>query len=94
MARKRPLKTIDISNLPEWQRIVEEVRRTNQPVILQQDSQDVAVVEPLKPTPPAKKVVAQTTGMLKGSGPRLTVEEERAATEEAIAEEAEQRTTK
>ena len=38
---------------------------------------------------PARSVVAQTAGMLKGPEPRLSPQEEKIAAEEAIAEEAE-----
>lgn len=38
---------------------------------------------------PARSVVAQTAGMLKGPEPRLSAQQEKVAAEEAIAEEAE-----
>ena len=38
---------------------------------------------------PARSVVAQTAGMLRGPEPRLSAQEEKAAAEEAIAEEVE-----
>ena len=48
MAREQHIKTIDISNVPELLRLVEEVRSTNEPCILRQENEDVAIVRPLK----------------------------------------------
>lgn len=48
MPREQHMKTIDISNVPELLRLVEEVRSTNEPRILRQENQDVAIVRPLK----------------------------------------------
>ena len=42
---------IDISRIPELQKLVYEVRQTNEPTILQQESEDVALLSPV----PAKK---------------------------------------
>jgi len=42
-------KRIDISSMPELLRIAHEVQRTNEPRILKQDSEDVAVLTPIKP---------------------------------------------
>ncbi|MBI2906835.1 MAG: hypothetical protein HYX92_04165 [Chloroflexi bacterium] len=42
----RELKTIDISNVPELLRIVEEVRATNEPRVLRRDSEELAVLTP------------------------------------------------
>ena len=47
-------KRIDISAIPELLNIAEEVRRTNEPRILKQDSEDLAIVAPIKPA--AKRV--------------------------------------
>ena len=46
---------IDISSIPELQKLVHEVRQTNEPAILQQEREDVAKLTPLKPA--AKKRV-------------------------------------
>ena len=42
-------KRIDISSIPELLSLVQEVRRTNEPRILQEESEDVAMLTPLKP---------------------------------------------
>jgi hypothetical protein len=42
-------KRIDISSIPELLSIAHEVQRTNEPRILQQDSEDVAILIPVKP---------------------------------------------
>jgi hypothetical protein len=42
---------IDISSIPELQKLVHEVRQTNEPTILQQEREDVALLSPV----PAKK---------------------------------------
>jgi hypothetical protein len=46
-------KRIDISRIPELLSIAQEVRSTNKPTVLQQDSEDVAMLTPL--TPVAKR---------------------------------------
>jgi hypothetical protein len=45
----KELKCIDISNIPELLRIAQEVRRTNEPHILRQGSEDLAILTPIKP---------------------------------------------
>lgn len=45
----RELTAVDISDIPEILRLVEEVRRTNQPRVLRAASEDVAVLVPAKP---------------------------------------------
>jgi len=40
---------IDISSIPELQKLVREVRQTNEPSILREESEDVAMLAPLKP---------------------------------------------
>jgi hypothetical protein len=42
-------KRIDISSIPELLSIAHEVQRTNEPRILREDSEDVAVLTPIKP---------------------------------------------
>ncbi|MCL5075748.1 MAG: hypothetical protein M1136_08925 [Chloroflexi bacterium] len=46
----RELKTIDISNIPELLRIVEEVRATHEPRVLKRDNEEVAILTPTHPT--------------------------------------------
>ena len=43
------LKRIDISSIPELVKLANEVRSTNEPSILQQEREDVAMLTPLKP---------------------------------------------
>lgn len=43
------LKRIDISAIPELLSIATEVRRTNEPRILKQDTEDLAILAPIKP---------------------------------------------
>jgi hypothetical protein len=45
----KELKRIDISRIPELLSIAHEVQRTNEPRILRQDSEDVAMLTPIKP---------------------------------------------
>jgi hypothetical protein len=40
---------IDISSIPELLKLVHEVRQTNEPSILREESEDVAMLTPLKP---------------------------------------------
>jgi hypothetical protein len=40
---------IDISSIPELLKLVQEVRQTNEPSILREESEDVAMLTPLKP---------------------------------------------
>jgi hypothetical protein len=49
MAKER--KYIDISSIPELLKLVHEMRQTNEPTILQQASEDVALLSPV----PVKK---------------------------------------
>ncbi|MCL4541895.1 MAG: hypothetical protein M1396_06115 [Chloroflexi bacterium] len=44
----RALRPIDITNIPDVLRIVEQVRRSNEPVVLRQDSEDLAILRPVK----------------------------------------------
>jgi hypothetical protein len=55
MAEEKTPKRIDISRMPELLSIAQEVRSTNEPRILQQDSEDVAMLTPI--TPVAKRIV-------------------------------------
>ena len=49
MARERHIRSIDISNVPELLRLVEEVRKSEEPRILRRDSEDLAILTPVKP---------------------------------------------
>jgi hypothetical protein len=42
-------KRIDISRMPELLTLAQEVRATNEPAVLQQDSEDVALLSPVRP---------------------------------------------
>jgi hypothetical protein len=44
-------KRIDISRIPELLNMVQEVRATNEPAILQQESEDLAILTPIKSVP-------------------------------------------
>jgi hypothetical protein len=46
-------KRIDISRMPELLSMAQEVRATNEPAVLQQESEDVAMLTPI--TPVAKR---------------------------------------
>jgi hypothetical protein len=51
----KELKHIDISDVPELLRIVEDMRATNEPRVLQRANEDVAILRPVKR--PAKRRV-------------------------------------
>jgi len=53
----KELVPLDISNIPELIRIVEEVRDTNSPRVLKRDSEDLAV---LVPVPSRRRRAGQT----------------------------------
>ncbi len=42
-------KHIDISSIPELLKIAQEVRRTHEPRILQEESEDLAILSPAQP---------------------------------------------
>ena len=42
-------KRIDLSSIPGLLKLAQEVRSTNEPCILQEESEDVAMLTPLKP---------------------------------------------
>ena len=42
-------KHIDISSIPELVKLAHEVRQTNEPSILREESEDLAMLTPLKP---------------------------------------------
>jgi hypothetical protein len=49
MAKEKALKRIDISQIPELLSMAQEVQSTNEPRILQQDSEDLALLSPVRP---------------------------------------------
>ncbi|MBI4319079.1 MAG: hypothetical protein HY675_11370 [Chloroflexi bacterium] len=61
MARERHLKSIDIENVPELLRIVEELRKSEEPRVLRRASEDLAILTPVpsgserKPKPAKRK---------------------------------------
>jgi hypothetical protein len=52
--------TMDISNNPDLLRLVEEVRRSNSPLVLRQDDQEIAVILPLANGKPRRGKRAKT----------------------------------
>ena len=42
-------KHIDVSSIPELVKLAQEVRRTNEPAVLQQEREDLAMLTPIKP---------------------------------------------
>ena len=56
----KELKRIDISSIPELLSLAEEVRRTNEPRVLRRDSEDVAILIPLRTTPRRRRMAAKT----------------------------------
>jgi hypothetical protein len=49
MAKEKTPKRIDISRMPELVTLAQEVRSTNEPAVLQQDSEDLALLSPVRP---------------------------------------------
>jgi hypothetical protein len=49
MAKEKEPKRIDISSIPELLSIAQEVRSTNEPRILQQEREDLALLSPVRP---------------------------------------------
>jgi hypothetical protein len=54
-------KRIDISSIPELLSIAHEVQRTNEPHILQQDSEDLAILTPVLPKKRSKSKAQPVT---------------------------------
>jgi hypothetical protein len=95
-------RSIDVTTSPELQHLAEQVRETRTPVELTRDEEVLAVVRPApasrrrrvsakRPPSPVGSVVERTAGMLKGAQPALSPEAERAAAEQAWADEAVER---
>ncbi len=47
----KELKAIDISNAPELLRLVEELRKGDEPRVLRRDSEDLAILTPVNKSP-------------------------------------------
>ncbi len=47
-------KYIDISDIPELVSLAEEVQRTNKPLLLRQNDEDLAILTPVKPVKGSK----------------------------------------
>ncbi len=56
----RALRPIDISNEPELLRLVEEVRKSEEPLVLRRDSEDLAILTPVKFAPKRRPRRAKT----------------------------------
>lgn len=49
MAKEKAPKRIDISRMPELLHLAQEVRSTNESAVLQQESEDLAILSPVTP---------------------------------------------
>jgi hypothetical protein len=54
-------KRIDISRIPELLSIAQEVRATNEPAVLQQESEDLALLSPVRPKKRSKTTAQPVT---------------------------------
>ena len=54
MAKEKDPHRIDISSIPELMKLVHEVRTTNTSALLQQESEDLAILSPVWPKKRAK----------------------------------------
>ena len=57
---KKP-KRIDISRIPELLSMAQEVRATNEPAVLQQESEDLALLSPVRPKKRSKTTAQPVT---------------------------------
>ena len=55
MAKEKEPKRIDISSIPELLSIAQEVRSTNESRIFKQESEDLAMLTPIKPVAEEKR---------------------------------------
>jgi hypothetical protein len=87
---------IDIADVPELAHLLEEVRTTRRPRLFTDHGKGIAVLYPLSqidaprlPLPrfPKGDVIAATAGILRHDGPALSIEEEKAAFEQGVADE-------
>lgn len=95
------LTPIDVRQVPELAHLVDEVRTTRKPRRITRDNEDLAVLVPVptaadapRPHParplrfPKGGLVAATAGIVQYDGPVVSIEEERAAFEQGVADEA------
>jgi hypothetical protein len=61
MAKEKEPQRIDISSIPELMKLVQEVRTTNEARILQQESEDLALLSPVRPKKPSKTMAKPVT---------------------------------
>jgi hypothetical protein len=61
MAKEKAPKRIDVSRIPELLHLAQEVRSTNEPRILQQESEDLAILSPVWPKKRAKATAQPVT---------------------------------
>jgi hypothetical protein len=54
-------KRIDISRIPELLSMAQEVRATNEPAVLQQESEDLALLSPIRPKKRSKTTAQPVT---------------------------------
>ena len=54
-------KRIDISRIPELLSMAQEVRATNEPAVLQQESEDLALLSPVRPKKRSKTTAQPVT---------------------------------
>ena len=70
----KELRPLDISNVPELLRLVEEVRKSEEPRVLRRDGEDLAILFPVKPPrrrarkASADEVARSKDGILKAAG--------------------------
>lgn len=71
---RKALRPIDITNVPELLRLVDEVRRSDEPHVLRRDSEYLAILTPVKPPrrrtgkASAAEVARSKEGILKATG--------------------------
>ncbi len=97
------LSPIDLATIPELAKLADEVERARQSRRLHRADRDVALLTPLAPAVadepprpttrplrfPKGSLVAATAGIVQYEGPTLTLDQERAAFEQALADDAE-----
>lgn len=90
--------SIDISTIPELSRLVDEMQRTGRPCVLSRENVTVALLSPAKPVHRSRRsraardplsVVERTAGIFHAAAkhPPATPAEEKAAFEQAVADE-------
>jgi hypothetical protein len=61
MAKEKAPKRIDISRIPELLTLAQEVQSTNESRILQQESEDLAILSPVRPKKRSKTTAQPVT---------------------------------